>query len=233
MHVCHALSALPGGHPSRLEAATTREHRLIASQACFVNAIFSKGDPKVTTTTTSPVDNGVNVKALLDARTALLDNPDAAQFTWRAVTTWVNGTHTESTIESYGGLGAEHRHRSTFSFTADHPEVFAAEDNGPTPVELVLAGLGACLTAGVASVAQNREIQLRAVKATLEGDHDILGILGADPDVRNGFSGIRVTFEVDADAPRADIEALVAQSQRRSAVFDALTNPTHVTVTVA
>ena len=78
------------------------------------------------TTTTSPVDNGVDVRALLDARAALVDNPDAAQFTWKATTTWVNGTHTESTIEDYHGLGADHRHRSTFSFTADHPEVFAA-----------------------------------------------------------------------------------------------------------
>lgn len=184
------------------------------------------------TTTKSPVENGVNVQALLDARTALVDAPEAAKFTWKATTEWVNGTHSKSTVENFFGLGAEQQHRSTFTYSADHPEVFAAEDNGPTPVELVLVGLGSCLAAGVAAVAQNREIQLRSVKATIEGDHDILGILGADPEVRNGFTGIRVNFEVDADASQEDIEALVAQSQRRSAVFDALTNPTQVTVSV-
>ena len=102
-----------------------------------------------------------------------------------------------------------------------------------TPVEMVLAGLAGCLTAGVAAVATQRGVKLHSVKATLEGDMDIQGILGVDPDVRNGFDGISVTYEIDADAPRADIEAIVAQSQKRSAVYDIVTNPTNVVVTVA
>lgn len=99
-------------------------------------------------------------------------------------------------------------------------------------MEYVLIGLAGCLSAGVASVAQNRGIQLRAVKASIEGAMDIQGILGADADVRNGFDDVRVTFEIDADASREDIEALVAQSQKRSAVFDIVTNPTNVSVQV-
>jgi uncharacterized OsmC-like protein len=182
--------------------------------------------------TSTTVDNGVNVQALLEAREALSKAPAAAQFKWRATCTWIKGTHSRSTIESYYGLGTEHKHKSAFTVEADHPEVFAAEDQGATPVELVLSGLASCLTAGVAAVAQNRKIQLRSVTATLEAGMNILGILGADPDVRNGFDGIRVTFHVDADASREDIEALVAQSQKRSAVFDILTNPTNVEVVV-
>jgi uncharacterized OsmC-like protein len=184
------------------------------------------------TTTDTPIDNGVNVQALLDARDALSGAPEAAQFTWRASTEWVNGTHSNSKVEGFFGLGEEHLHRSTFSFDADHPAVFASEDNGATPVEYVLVGLASCLTAGVAAVAQNREIQLRSVKATIEGDMDVLGILGADPEVRNGFNGIRVHYDIDADATQDEIAALVAQSQKRSAVFDAITNPTNVTVDV-
>jgi uncharacterized OsmC-like protein len=184
------------------------------------------------TTTESAADNGVNVQALLDARTALTDAPEAAEFIWKATTEWVHGTHSQSTVEQFSGLGADQSHKSTFTFSADHPEIFASEDKGATPVELVLVGLGSCLTAGVAAVAQNRNIQLRSVKATIEGDMNVLGILGADPDVRNGFNGIRVNYEIDADASREDIEALVAQSQKRSAVFDVVTNPTNVTVTV-
>lgn len=190
----------------------------------------------MTTTDTAPpaaADNGVNVQALLEARNALTEAPDAAKFTWKATTEWVRGTHSRTTISSYFGLGANHQHKSASTFDADHPEVFAAEDNGPTPVEFVLVGLAGCLTAGVASVAQNRGIQLRSVKATIEGDMNILGILGADPEVRNGFDQIRVTYEIDADASNEDIEALVAQSQKRSAVFDVITNPTNVSVTVA
>jgi uncharacterized OsmC-like protein len=99
-------------------------------------------------------------------------------------------------------------------------------------VEFVLVALGSCLTAGVAAIAQHRGIQLRSVSATIEGAMDLQGILGIDSDVRNGFSGIKVTYDIDADASRADIEALVAQSQKRSAVYDIITNPTNVTVVV-
>ncbi|GAA4464679.1 OsmC family protein [Phytohabitans houttuyneae] len=178
------------------------------------------------------VDNGVNVQALLEARQALKGAPEAAQFTWRATSTWRKGVHSTTTIQNFFGLGAEQSHKSEAVFDADHPEVFAAEDNGITPIEYLLVGLASCLTAGVASVAQNRGIQLRSVESTVEGNHDIRGILG-DGEVRNGFNDIKVTFNIDADASKEEIEALVAQSQKRSAVFDALTNPTDVTVEVA
>jgi uncharacterized OsmC-like protein len=184
------------------------------------------------TVTGTPVDNGVNVQALLEAREALTAAPEAAQFQWRATNTWKNGTHSQSTIERFFGLGEEQQHRTTFSFDADHPEIFASEDIGPTPVEYVLVGLASCLTAGVAVVAQNREIQLRSVSATLEGEMDVQGILGIDSDVRNGFSSIKVTYDIDADASPEDIRALVAQSQKRSAVYDVIANPTNITVEV-
>ena len=178
------------------------------------------------------VENGVNVAALLDAREALTDAADAAQFTWRASCTWKNGTHSHSTVEGYFGLGEEHKHKTTFTFDADHPAVFASEDLGAAPVEYILVGLASCLTAGVAAIAQHREIQLRSVKATIQGGMNIQGILGIDSDVRNGFDGIKVSYEIDADASKDDIEALVAQSQKRSAVYDIVTNPTNVTVEV-
>jgi len=181
---------------------------------------------------TAIIDNGVNVAALLGAREALTAAPAAAQFQWRATCDWVDGTHSRSTVQSFFGLGEEQSHRSKTVFDADHPEIFASEDHGPTPVEYVLVGLAGCLTAGIAAVAQNRGIQLRSVRATLEADMDIQGILGIDSDVRNGFSGVRVIYEIDADASRAEIEAIVAQSQKRSAVFDIMTNPTDVHVSV-
>ncbi|ACU75095.1 OsmC family protein [Catenulispora acidiphila DSM 44928] len=178
------------------------------------------------------VTNGVNVQALLDAREVLKGAPEAAQFTWRATSTWRDGVHSTTTVKDFFGLGEEHNHKTESVFEADHPAVFAAEDNGITPIEYLLVGLAGCLTAGVASVAQNRGIQLRSVSSTVEGRHDIRGILGADSDVRNGFTDIKVSFSIDADASQQEIEALVAQSQKRSAVFDALTNPTDVTVEV-
>lgn len=183
-------------------------------------------------TTTAPADNGVNTEALLAARTALVDAPAGAEFKWRTTNEWQRGTHSRSTVERFYGLGEEQEHRQSFTFDADHPEVFASEDHGATPAEQLLVALAGCLTAGVAAVAQNRGIQLHSVKATVEGDMDILGILGGDPEVRNGFTDIKVHYDIDADATPDEIEALVAQSQKRSAVFDAVTNPTNVTVEV-
>ena len=184
------------------------------------------------TITDTPVNNGVNTEALLGARTALSEAPEAADFTWRATCKWVHGTHSRTTIQGFSGLGQDHQHRETYAFDADHPECFASEDLGATPVEHVLSALASCLTAGVAAVAQQRQIQLRSVTATIEGTMNVLGILGADPDIRNGFDGVTVRFAIDADASPSDIEALVAQSLKRSAVFDIMTNPTNVVVQV-
>lgn len=184
-------------------------------------------------TTTAPIDNGVDIEFLRGARELLANEPDAAKFHWRVTNTWVNGTHSQSSVKDFYGLGSEQSHHTEFVFDGDHPEQFQSEDKGATPIELVLAGLAGCLTAGVATVASNRDIQLRSVKATLTGDQDVRGIMGVDPDVRNGFSGITVSYEIDADASREQIEALVAQSQKRSAVFDVVANPTNVTVQVA
>ena len=180
----------------------------------------------------STVDNGVNVGALLAAREALKSAPQAAKFKWRASCKWKNGTYTNTTVQGFHGLGEEQKHKTEFSFEADHPEIFASEDLGATPVEYVLVGLASCLTAGVASVAQNRGIQLKSVEAKIEGSMDIQGILGIDSDIRNGYDDIKVTFNIEADASKKEIDAIVAQSQKRSAVFDIVTNPTNVTVDV-
>jgi len=193
---------------------------------------FSQSTRKDSIMAMAVVNNGVNVQALLDARVALKDAPGATAFTWRASCKWQNGTYSKTSVQGFFGLGQEQQHKTETTFEADHPEIFASEDRGITPIEYVLVGLASCLTAGIAAVAQNRGIQLRSVESKLEGKMDIRGILGMDSDVRNGYDDIKVTFKVDADASKQDIEALVAQSQKRSAVYDVITNPVNVTVEV-
>ncbi|GAB7146210.1 OsmC family protein [Mycobacterium riyadhense] len=184
------------------------------------------------TTVRSPVDNGVDVDALLGVRAALPYAPEIAQFQWRTTVYWVNGTHSRSSVDTFYGFGEPQQHKTNFIYDADHPLVFAAQDNGVTPAEYVLVALGGCLTAGIAWIAQQRNIALHSVQATIQAEHDLHGILGVDPEVRNGFSGVRVSYQINADATPDEITALVAQSQKRSAVFDILTNPTDVTVDV-
>jgi len=186
----------------------------------------------MTVTNTPVADNGVDIEFLRTAREALAAEPEGAQFQWRVTNTWVRGTHSHSTVDGFFGLGEAQTHHTEFHFEGDHPQQFSADDEGATPVEMVLAGLAGCLTAGVATIAAHRGIQLRSVTASVRGDQDVRGTLGVDSDIRNGFSGITVTYSIDADASADEIAALVAQSQKRSAVFDVLTNPTNVTVEV-
>ena len=186
-----------------------------------------------TTTLTKPVNNGVNVEALLGAREALTQAPPAAQFTWRANCEWFDGAHSRSTINGFFGLGEEQTRAQGFAVESDHPALFAASDKAATPLEIVLAALASCLTGGVASVAQHRGVQLRSVKVDVEGDMDMSGVLGIDPDIRNGFSAIRVTFHIDADASPEEIAGIVSQSQKRSAIYDVITNPGNVRTSIA
>jgi hypothetical protein len=170
------------------------------------------------------VDNGVNVQALIDARAALTDAPAGAQFQWRAICTWKKGTHSHSTVKGFFGLGDEQKHKTSFSFDADHPEVFASEDHGATPVEFVLVALEVAWPPVLPRSLSTGEFSCGLYPRPSKERWTCR--------VRNGFSGIKVTYDIDADATRDEIKALVAQSQKRSAVYDIITNPTNVTVDV-
>jgi uncharacterized OsmC-like protein len=106
------------------------------------------------------------------------------------------------------------------------------KDNGPTPVEFVLHALAACLTAGLANIAAARGVTLTEVRSTVEGDIDLNGILGLDPEVRNGYQGITVRFSVKGDAPAEKLRQIVEQSRARSAVYDVITGQVPVTIEV-
>jgi uncharacterized OsmC-like protein len=176
--------------------------------------------------------NGVDTDALFGTIAVVRDQPDLAAFRFRTRTDWLSGTHSRSTFPGFYGAGAEHVHRTRTMVDADHPVVLTGSDNGPTPAELLLSALGACLTAGLGNIASARGIELRGVHCTVEGAIDLRGILGLDPGVRNGFEDVRVRFEVDSDADAETVASLVAQSQARSAVLDVLTNGTSVNVEV-
>jgi len=122
-------------------------------------------------------------------------------------------------------------HRQSWTFDADHPAVLVGNDNGPTPVEFVLHALAACLTAGMANIAAARGITLTEVTSTVEGDIDLLGILGLSGEVRNGYQQIKVSFKVRGDDPEK-LRAVVEQSRQRSAVYDIVTNGVPVSIEV-
>jgi uncharacterized OsmC-like protein len=176
--------------------------------------------------------NGVDVDALFGTINVVKGQPELAQFTFRASNTWVDGTYSRTTFGTFSGAGGDHEHKATYTAGGDHPMVLTGADEAPTPVEHLLHAIACCLTAGIANVAAARNVPLRSVTSTVEGDIDLQGILGLSDEVRNGYQGIRVHFEIDSPAPAEAVRAVVAQSQARSAVFDVLTNGTSVAVSV-
>ncbi len=177
--------------------------------------------------------NGVDVPTLLATIGVVADNPAAAQFQFRAQGDWVNGTHSRATVNGFFGAGAEQGRDSDFVIEADHPAVLTGGDNAATPAEMLLTALAACLTAGIGNIASARQVKLNSVKTSVEGDINLLGLLGLDDNVRNGFSAIRARVEIDGDADAEKLGRIVEQSIARSAVFDMLKNGTNVQVKIA
>ena len=183
------------------------------------------------TTTDTPRRNGVDTATLFATLDAVKADPDLARFQFRARNRWVNGTHSRSTIHGFYGTGQELTHRQASSIDADHPEVLVGQDNAPTPAEHLLHALAACLTSGIANIAAARGINLTSVESTVEGDINLLGILGLSDEVRNGYQQIRVNFRLEGDDPER-LRSVVEQSQLRSAVYDVLTNGVPVSIHV-
>jgi uncharacterized OsmC-like protein len=186
--------------------------------------------------TTTEVDdsirNGVDTATLFATLDAVKQAPQAARFQFRAHNQWQSGTHNRGTITDYFGVGQERTHEQTFVFDADHPAVLVGTDHGPTPVEFVLHALAACLTAGLANIAAARKVKLTEVRSTVTGDIDLNGVLGLDPDVRNGYQQLTVRFTIKGDAPAHKLRELLEQSRARSAVYDVITNQVPVTIEV-
>jgi uncharacterized OsmC-like protein len=185
------------------------------------------------TTTTEQYRNGVDVATLFATLDAVKGQPEIAQFQFRAENTWVRGTHSRTRISGFYGAMQELEHKQEAVIEADHPAVLVGQDNAPTPVEYLLHAIAACLTSGVGNIASARGVTLTKVSSTVEGDIDLLGLLGlSDGDVRNGYREMRVTFHIEGDADDETLRGIVEQSRRRSAVYDVLTNPTPVSVEV-
>jgi len=176
--------------------------------------------------------NGVDTPTLLATINAVGNQPELGAFQFRATSRWISGTHSQSVMHGFFGAGSEHHHAAAYMADGDHPGVLCGADTGPTPVEWLLHALASCLTAGIANIAAARGIRLTKVESMVEGDIDLRGILGLSKDVRNGYSGIKISFAIDGDASAEQLQQLVAQSRARSAVFDVLTNGVPVSVEV-
>ena len=185
----------------------------------------------MTTTTTAPKEtlvNGVNVTKLGQTIEAIKQNPEIAQFKFRARNQWDIGGHNQATIDTFYGASQEMEHKQPFKLDADEPAVLLGEDNGANPVEFVLAGLSGCLTSTLAYHAAGRGLKIEDISSEHEGDIDLQGFLAIDPNVRPGYREIRVKLKVKGDVDEATVQELL----RRSPVYDTLSNPVKINIEV-
>lgn len=181
-----------------------------------------------TTAATITERNGVPTDKLFGTIAKLKHDADLAAFRFTARNEWIDGTASQSTIHEWFGAGADHVHVDEFTFAADHPTL--GHGHGPTPQEYVLHALAACITAGIATGAAARTIDLTSVTSTVTGEIDVRGVLGIDRDVRRGFSSVTIDFDVQGDADRETLDNLIESATKYSAVYDMLTGSTDVAV---
>jgi len=171
--------------------------------------------------------NGVDVSRLQQTITAIQQQPDLAQFHFYNSNQWLGGSRNRSSIREFYGAGQMWRDRSqTYVFDADEPDVLLGGDKGANPVEYLLHALAGCMTTTLVYHAAARGITIRRVESSFEGDIDLHGLLGLDPNVRPGYQNIRVKFKVDSDGTAEELKELV----KFSPVCDTVCNPVKVDV---
>jgi len=175
--------------------------------------------------------DGIDLDALNQTVSMVTEKPELAQFNFKTSNHWINGTHSQASVQTFYGAGREDTTRTMpLRFDEDEPPILLGNNQGANPVEYVLVGLSGCLTTSLVAQAAARGIRLKSVESNIEGDLDIRGFLGVAENVRNGFQNIRVNFKIDADAPEEVINELVQLAQQRSPVFDVITHGAPVSV---
>jgi uncharacterized OsmC-like protein len=176
--------------------------------------------------------NGVNVSKLFETVGVIKEKPEIAKFNFKAKGKWINGGHNRTTINEFYGACQTFKRSQPFVFEKDEPPVLLGEDHGANPVEYVLAALDGCLTTSLIYHAAAQGIKIDEVETSFSGDLNLHGFLGLNENIRNGYEKIKVTFKIKADASKEKLQELVQLAQKRSPVFDIVSNPTPVEVSL-
>jgi uncharacterized OsmC-like protein len=185
------------------------------------------------TAVTDTTRNGVDTGKMFATLDLIKEQPELAEFQFRATNRWIAGAHNRSTIQGFYAAGGEDTSRTgAFELDAGEPAILLGTDTGPNPAEYLLHALAACLTTSIVYVAAARKVELTSVESTLTGDMDVRGALGVDEEPRNGFERIDASFRVTGNAPEDQLREVVERARKRSAVFDMVTNGVPVTMEV-
>lgn len=173
--------------------------------------------------------NGVNVTALGQTVEAVQAAPALAKFRFRLNNEWIDGARNRSTITQFHGVGQELEHARPLTLEADEPAILLGQDLAPNAGEILLAALASCVTGALVYHAAARGIKIDEIESTVEGDIDVRGFLGLDPNVRNGFQNIRMNFSIRADVTDEQWDEFTSLGPQFSPVFDSIQNGVPIT----
>ena len=173
--------------------------------------------------------NGIEMDVLQGTVQAIQEDPVLGECIFRASNTWLNGTNNRTTVDGFYAAKQEIAHKQTFIMDADEPPILAGQDQGANPVEHLLHALASCVTTSMVAHAAVLGICIEALESELEGDLDLRGFLGLDPNVPKGFTDIRVNFKV-----KTDVENLARLKQLTgfSPVFNTIVQGANVDIQI-
>jgi uncharacterized OsmC-like protein len=159
---------------------------------------------------------------------AVKDNPELAKSQFRARGKWIDGAHNRTTVTDFYAVGQEHRHKQPLVYDKDEPPVLLGNDAGGNPVEYLLVALAGCMTTSMVYHAAAKGYKIDRIESKFEGDLDLQGLLNINPDVRNGYQNIEVTFDIQGDLTDEQKDELVQIAIDRSPVYDVVAKGTTV-----
>ena len=174
--------------------------------------------------------NGVNIQELFKTIDAIKENPEIAQFKFRATNEWLNGTHCKATIKDFYGALKDDDSRPPVDYHMDEPPILLGNNEGRNPVEYLLVALSGCLTTSLIAHSSAKGIKIKGVQSRYEGDIDLQGFLGVSEEVPVGYKKIRVYFKIDADVSEEQKEEMVQMAKKYSPVFNTITKSAPVSV---
>ncbi len=178
------------------------------------------------------VINGVNVTKLIDTMEVIKGNAEVASFKFRNNNKWIMGGHNRSTIDGFYGALQENTREKPYVLDNDEPPLLLGEDKGANPVEQLLHGLAGCITTTFVYHAAAKGIAIDEMETSFEGDIDLRGLLGLPGAKRSGYEEIRLRMKVKADASKEEIQELVRLAQRRSPVYNSVSDGVPIKVTI-
>jgi uncharacterized OsmC-like protein len=172
--------------------------------------------------------NGIDLDQMTETIGALQTQPSLAEFQFRSTGRWFTGGHNRSMVSGFYGAGQEHQRREPFVIDQGEPEVLLGKDTGANPVEVLLVALAGCTTTSLALHSAANGIEIESIETELEGDIDLNGFLGLDPEVKAGYEGIRIKYKIKSDADEATLRKFIGMSP----VCDTICRPVPISIEI-